>query len=164
MKATQAVIIILLLANLGATIWFGTDNDIVPAQNQFEKAAQHELPPIITKSVRKKIYQDFAVSFNSANYDGLYNLFGSGAKAQFSKDEAYSEFRKLNKYFHSVEDGAYTHSELAGAQGNTNYYMLYYAVKLSEKSEFGTKGTLKITIAVQGSDYQIYGIRLNAGN
>ncbi len=163
MKVTQAVIIVLLLANLTATIWFGTNNDVVPAQSQIEKAAQHELPPLISQSVRKQIYDDFAVLFNSGNYDGLYDLFGAGAKAQFSKDEAYVEFKKLNNFFHSVEEGAYTHSELAGAKGNTNYYVMYYAVKLSEKSEFGTKGILKVTIAVQDSNYQIYGIRLSAG-
>ena len=35
-------------------------------------------------------------------------------------------------------------------------------VEVSDKSEFGPAGTLRITIAVQGSVYQVFGIRLNA--
>ncbi len=38
--------------------------------------------------------------------------------------------------------------------------MLHYAVKLSEKSTFGEIADLKITIAIEGNKYQIYGIRL----
>ncbi|MBQ0784414.1 MAG: hypothetical protein KBT66_09305 [Amphritea sp.] len=163
MQVSQSVIIILLVANLIATIWFGIDKEPTQSVSVAEKAATHELPSVVNSEVRKDLYSKFAKAFNSANYDALYNMFGPAAKAQFTKDSADLEFQKLTKFFHSVESGAFTHSELTGTKGNTNIYVLYYVVKLAESSEFGTSGTLKITVAVQGGEYQVYGIRLNAG-
>lgn len=163
MQVSQSVIILLLVANLVATVWFGLNENPTYSPTQAEKAAEHELPSIINSEVRDNLYSEFMEAFNSSDYDALYNMFGPAAKAQFTKESAESEFRKLTKFFHSVENGGFTHSELAGTQGNTNIYVLYYAVMLSERSEFGTSGTLKITVAVQGGEYQVYGIMLNAG-
>ena len=145
-----------------ATIWFGISKEPSGEVSQIAKAAQHELPPVVSSEVRDKILKDFSQYFNAADYDSLYDMFGPVAKAQVTKETATKELKKLVNYFHSVESGVYTYSELVGSQGNTNIYMMYYTVKLSEKSEFGTKGTLKVTIAVQENEYQIYGILLNA--
>lgn len=162
-KNTQSIIIVLLLANLATTIWFGVHEPPAPVVAKADAVSEHELPPVVSSSVRQKLYDDFAAAFNAGDYDALYAMFGPAAKAQFSKEEAASEFSKLAKYFHSVESGAFNYSELAGTQGNTKIYVLYYVVKLPDDSEFGTTGTLKITVAVQGGAYQVYGIRLNAG-
>lgn len=163
MQSSQSVIILLLVANLVATIWFGLNKEVHQSTSVAENAATHELPPVVNSETRVNLYNKFAKAFNAANYDALYDMFGPAAKAQFTKETAFAEFVKLTKFFHSVESGAFTHSELAGTKGNTNFYVLYYVVKLHENSEFGTSGTLKITVAVQGSEYQVYGIRLNAG-
>lgn len=162
MKPTQAVIIILLVANLIATIWFGISKEPVGDVSQIAKSAQHELPSVVTSEVRDEILEKFTQYFNTADYDSLYNMFGPVAKAQFTKEAAITELKKLVEYFYSIESGVYTYAELVSSQGNTNVYTMYYSVKLSEKSEFGTNGTLKVTIAVQGNDYQIYGIRVNS--
>lgn len=162
MKASQSVIIILLVANLVATVWFGLQPKNSSGVSQIQQAASHELPPIVNSVARDNLYREFASSFNTQDYDALYDMFGPVAKAQVEKEVVISEFGKLVKYFHSVEDGSFSHSELASTQGNTSIYVLHYAVKLSEESEFAS-GTLKITVAVQGSEFQVYGIRLNAG-
>ncbi len=163
MNASQTVIIILLMANLAATTWFGLEEKPVEAMTQTEKVAIHELPPAVSSEVRDYLYAEFARAFNAEDYDALYDMFGPSAKAQITKESAEKEFEKLTKFFHSVESGGFNHSELAGSQGNTNFYTLNYLVKLPKSSEFGTKGILKITVAIQGGDYQVYGIRLNAG-
>ena len=164
MKASQSVIIILLVANLVATVWFGLNNGVTNTISVSEKAAEHELPSVVNSEERSRLYAQFAKAFNAQDYSALYNMFGPAARAQFSKESADAEFIKLNKYFGSVQDGVFTHSELAGNQGNTNYYNLYYTVKLPQASEFGGSGRLKITIAVQGNEYQVFGIRLHAGS
>ncbi|MBU3068838.1 hypothetical protein KOI40_03345 [Aestuariicella sp. G3-2] len=165
MQASQAVIILLLVANLVATVWFGLNDEpvTIATQTQTEKTAEHELPAVITYEVRDRLYNRFVRAFNAKDYDALYDMFGPGAKAQFSKELANAEFQKLTKYFHSVEGGGFTYSELSGTQGNTKVYILNYAVTFPKSSELGTSGTLKITVAVQGGDYQVYGIRINAG-
>jgi hypothetical protein len=163
MKLSQAVIIILLVANLVATVWFGLNGEKPYQVSMDQKTSSHELPSVINSDVRDNIYNEFARAFNSQDYDALYDMFGPAAKAQIKKKESLSEFEKLAKYFHSVEEGGFTHSKLAGTQGNTNIYILYYAVKLAETSAFGDKGTLKVTVAIQANKFQIYGIKLKAG-
>ncbi|WP_153304337.1 hypothetical protein [Desulfosudis oleivorans] len=162
MKLSQALIIILLVANLIATIWFGINKEPGGEVSQIAKAAHHELPPVVSSEVRNEIFETFFQYFNAADYDSLYNMFGPVAKAEVLKEASVKEFKRMVDYFHSIESGVYIYSELLGSRGNTNIYTMYYSVNLSEKSEFGTKGTLKVTIAVQGNEYQIYGIRLNA--
>ncbi len=162
MKFMQVLIVFLLIANLTATVWFGMKQKPTQNVNQNEKTAKHELPKTITPVIRKLILNEFVAAFNSADYEALYNLFGPVAKAQISKEQSDDEFKKLVKFMHSVERGAYTHSEFLDYRGNTTIYTMNYSVKLSDKCEFGTNGILKITIAVQGTEYQIYGIHLNA--
>lgn len=163
MQLTQPLIIALLLANLGATIWFGTKDDFTPAVARTTESSAHELPSSVGPDVRQALYEDFSKAFNSSDFDALYNMLGPVAQAEVSRETVDKEFNKLIKFFHSVKGGAYSHSELVGSKGNTNIYVLNYSVKLPESSEFGTQGTLTITLAVQNDGYQVYGIRLNAG-
>jgi len=162
-KTSQAVIILLLVANLAATIWFGVEKRNRPEPIQGTASSSHSLPALITDDVKEQILEEFKRLFNEGNFDGLYSMFGAAAQARFSKEASDQEFEKLKKFFHSVEDGGFSHSEFLGAQGDTNVYVLNYVVKLAETSEFGTKGTLKVTLAVHGDQYEIYGIRLNGG-
>ena len=160
MKLSHAVIIILLVFNLVATIWFGISNKPSNTQSPIEITSKNDLPKIITAKIRELLFTKVQAGINDNDFDALYNIFGPAAKAQFSKEDAYLTFDKISKYYHSIEEGAYTHSEFVNSKGNAKFYILYYAVKLSEKSELGTKGILKITIGVEGSDYQVYGFRL----
>jgi hypothetical protein len=163
MQSTQSVIIILLVANLVATIWFGLQEKPALVQSNIEQAATHELPPLISSEERQKLYDQFVSAFNAADYDAIYEMFGASAKAQVTRESLEVELTKLNKWFHSVESGGFTHSEFAGSQGSVIYYQLYYAVKLSEDSTFGPSGTLTVTVAVQGNEYQVYGFGLDSG-
>lgn len=162
MTLYQPIVICLLLANLIATIWFGLLKDTDP-QSDVAQTAKHELPSVVNAYVVQKLYDQFAKAFNAGDYDALYDMLGQAAKAQISKEAASLEFRKLTKFFGSIENGGFSHSELVGTQGNTNIYVLYYPVTLPKDSEFGESATLNITLAVQSNDYQVYGFRLHAG-
>lgn len=163
MQSSQSVIIILLVANLVATIWFGAIKGAAPTNEVTQSASVHNLPEMISSDVTLKIFNQFFTAFNAKDYDALYNIFGPAAKAQFDKTSSDEVLDKLSEYFDSIIEGGFTHSEFLGSQGNMSQYNLYYAVKLSEKSTFGTKGTLKVTIVVREKDYEIYGYKLNAG-
>ncbi len=162
MKLSQALIILLLIANIFATVWFGINHPVSDESNQLEKASQHELPKFITSDVIDGLYNRFSKAFNSRDYKTMYDMFGPAAKAQFSAVDAKEEFDRLIQFFDYLESGAYTYSELIKSQGSRNVYILHYWVEFSEKSQIGKKGDLKITIAIQGDDFQIYGIRINA--
>ena len=162
MNKINAVIIMLLVANLTATIWFGGNENTSEVQGTNEQVLHHELPPEISEGVRADLFETFTTNFNSANYDALYDMFGPVAKEQLVKEEIYNEFRKLTKFFHQIESGEFGMAEFSGQQGDTKVYVLNYPVKLSEKSEFGKSGVLKITVAANTEGFQVYGIYLHA--
>ena len=162
MKPIHTVIIILLVANLAATIWFGSNAPQPVSHTEVSRAAEHQLPESITETVRNELLDTFSNSFNNHDMEVLYNMFGPVAKAQISRTDIEEQFGKLIKFFGSINGGAYTHSQLTDSSGNTSIYILFYSVKLSEKSEFGKKGILKITISVTDDEYQVYGIHLIA--
>ncbi|MCL1036277.1 DUF3887 domain-containing protein [Shewanella submarina] len=162
MQNSNIVIILLLVLNLCATIWFGAlsnkgANDTVQMEN-----ITFELPKLISEKVREDISSSIIENFNDRNYEELYNIFGPAAKAQISKEKSNEAMRKMVDYFDSIFTAAYTHSEKLSQNGDTQYLTLYYTVKLSERSKFGQSGTLKVTLAVRGNEYEIYGFRINA--
>jgi hypothetical protein len=52
-------------------------------------------------------------------------------------------------------------AQFVGNKGSNNYYNLYFSVKFSDESELDRFGVLKITVATDGSGYEVWGIRLN---
>ena len=162
MQPSHTLIILLLVANLVATIWFGLSSQTSSPVSTSTSTVNHELPNAIDSEVRSKILDDFILNFNQKDLDGLYNLFSPAAQAQFSRESSDDTFNKLITYFISAKGGAYTHSEYIGSQGDLKQYNLYYAVKLDEKSVFSESGKLKVTIVVRGTEYEIYGIHLNS--
>ena len=127
------------------------------------QVAAPQLPAIITENVRNALMERFVSAFNDRDYDALYEMLGPAARTQIDREKTLSDFRKLAEYFHSVESGAFTHSQLSAQQGDMQIFTLNYSVRLSEESEFGTTARLTINLAIQGGSYQVFGIRLNSG-
>lgn len=161
MKSTHAIIITLLIANLAATIWFGNKPSVSVAKPELSSAMK--LPEIIDKNVRDKIYDQISTNFNNQDYQALYDLFGPAAKAQFTKSYFDETMLKLTEYFHRIEGGAYSNAELLDQQGDTSYYQINYTLRLSEKSLFGTSGTLMVTLATRADEYEIYAFKIHGG-
>lgn len=162
MNNSNKIIISLLVANLAATIWFGNKNSDLPQDlNPHEQVSNHQLPDLITTTIKSELLDTFITHFNAKDYDALYDMFGPVAKAQLEKEGVTKEFTKLTTLFHGLQSGTFSFSEFAGQQGSATYYVLNYTVKLSEKSDFGVIGDLKITVAIDGDHYQVYGILLN---
>lgn len=159
---TNNLIIILLVANLSATIWFGVADNASKVEPSITDVSVDTLPDVLNSDIRNSIVNRFEEAFNSKNYSGLYNMFGPLAQAQVSEEEVKKQFIKLNDLFGTVKDGAFSHSEFVGKQGSKKVYALNYVVKIPD-SDFTNKGTLKVTVGVEGSDYEIYGIHLTGG-
>ena len=163
MNHANTLIIILLVANLAVTIWFGVQ-DKNPAGDMAGAATVHDLPAFIDRDEREKLLQNFISAFNNQDMDALYHMLGPAARAQLTQAEVTRQFETLIKFFGSVTEGAFTHSELTDTHGSAKVYVLYYRVKLSDKSQVGKKAVLNFTLAVDGDSYQVYGIHLNSNN
>ena len=142
-NSSNVLIILLLVANLCATLYFGTRDNSAALNNQGSSASRHELPEIITKDVRKKIKNDFIKHFNARDYDALHLMFGEVARTQFTKEETVQSFEKLSDYFGKITYGTYASSEFAGSNGSVQYYVLYYRVVLSEEVSLVMPPTLR---------------------
>jgi hypothetical protein len=156
------LIILLLAANLVATVWsnLGEDAD----DDTAAVALALPLPKIVSAALKEDLLEEFIDHFNDGDFDELYDMLGPAAQAQISEEALETRFEKLAELFDSIEEGAFSHSLLVGTQGNTRIYQLYYELKLSEDSELGEQGTLQITLAIEGEDYQIYDLALQAGS
>jgi len=163
MMRSQQLIIVLLVANLLATFWFGFNGNAERASSLTHNSTSesvYSLPAVMSEGVRQKILKRFIEAFNVADYKALYELFGEEAKGQFSQQQLEQKFKKFIELFHAIDDGEFSYSEAGRNKGSTQTYILYYSLKFSEQSEIGRTGILKITLAVDGPSYQIYGIRL----
>lgn len=155
------LIVLLLAANLVATLWSKTGAD---AEDGAASAAiAPPLPKIVSAELKEDLLEEFIDHFNDGDFDDIYGMLGPAARAQVDERALESRFEKLADLFDSIEDGAYSHSLLVGTQGATRIYQLYYDLKLSEDSELGHEGTLQITLAIEGEDYQIYDLTLQVG-
>lgn len=155
------LIILLLAANLVATVWTNLGEEEVEEETA-AVALVPPLPKIVSPELKEELLEEFIDHFNDEDYDELYAMLGPAAQAQVSEEAFVNRFEKLAELFDEVEEGAFSHSLLVGTQGNTRIYQLYYELKLSEDSELGEQGTLQITLAIEGEDYQIYDLALQA--
>jgi hypothetical protein len=159
MNAFQRWVIALLLANLAVTIYFGLQK---PApQNLSAQPESSQLPAVVSGVLRDRWFEQFRMAFNREDYDAVYAMFSPAAQARIDKVEMVAELQKLKKAFFGIEpEGAYSHFEFVKNLGDAGVYTLFYQVSFSERSEFGTEGTLKVSIAVQGDRVQVLAIRL----
>lgn len=155
------LIVLLLAANLVATLWSGMGTD--DAADAAAVAVTPPLPKIVSAELKEELLEEFIEYFNDGDFDEIYEMLGPSAQAQVDAEALQARFEKLAELFDSIEDGAYSHSLLVGTQGATRIYQLYYELKLSEDSELGDQGTLQITLEIEGEDYQIYDLSLQVG-
>ena len=159
MKSIYATIIVLLVANLVATVWFGVERNSSPAS---KIESENGLPEHIDKKVRDGIYEQFVNAYNGRDYDAMYNIFSDSAKAQIDKEGTFQVLAQLVEYFDSIEQGGFSHSEFLGHQGDMKQFKLVYPVKFGKNSKFGTTGNLYITIAVRDGEYGVWGFNLRS--
>ncbi|MCV2886458.1 DUF3887 domain-containing protein [Aestuariibacter sp. AA17] len=159
MKSIYATIIVLLVANLVATIWFGVERNSLPT-TQIE--SKNALPEHIDKHVRDELYERFVSAYNDRDYNAVYDLFSDSSKAQIDKKDILKTMDELVEYFDSIIQGGFSHSEFLGHQGDTKQFRLVYPVKFSENSKFGTSGKLYVTLAVRGGEHEVWGFNLRS--
>lgn len=154
------LIVLLLAANLIATLWSAGGDD---AGETAAVALAPALPKIVSAELKEELLEEFIDYFNDGDFDEIYDMLGPSAQAQVDEDALQNRFEKLADLFDSIEAGTYSHSLLVGTQGATRIYQLYYRLKLSEDSELGDLGTLQITLEIEGEDYQIHDLSLQVG-
>lgn len=159
MNRGQIIIALLLVANLAATIWFGITNKSSSAG----QVSTVQGDKLVDEATKQKLFDKFKVAFNMRDYDAIYDMLGPVAKNSVERKKIKEEFQKLIRYFRRIESGAFSHSESIGKERGFRAVTLNYQVRLSEDSEFGQKGHLKISVLARDDQIEIYGIRLTGG-
>jgi hypothetical protein len=157
------ILVTLLILNLLVSLSLRQSS--VSSEGQVDEVVLSQsdnLPAVLTDAVRERLLNEFSAAFNKDDYDAIYDMFSPAAKARIDKNDIIKELQKLKKAFYSVSGGGFSHFEYVRSMGGADVYTLFYNVRLSELSDFGPAGELKITIAVQGSRFQVYGIRLSS--
>ena len=97
--------------------------------------------------------------YNLKRADSLYALFDSRAKVKLDKDQFTSQLSNLHKLFGDLEDISYVNSVKVGSKGKSSYHQLYFNAKVSERSGLAT---MKITLVVEGSSVNLFGLMVNS--
>ncbi len=97
--------------------------------------------------------------YNLKRADSLYALFDSRAKAKLDKGQFTSQLSNLHKLFGDLEDINYVNSVKVGSKGGSHYHQLYFNAKVSERSSLAT---MKITLVVEGSSVNLFGLLINS--
>ena len=97
--------------------------------------------------------------YNLKRADSLYALFDSRAKAKLDRDQFTSQLSNLHKLFGDLEDISYVNSVKVGSKGGSRYHQLYFNAKVSERSSLAT---MKITLVVEGSSVNLFGLLINS--
>lgn len=167
MRTSNKIIIFLVSLNLVATFFFGIVNYLtLTLPKPLEQTVNQDIPDVISTQVKSDILTRFIMYFNSEDHNSLYDMLGVNAKSQSSLDEKAIEFARFNQFFHKIKQGTFNNTKFVGQQGNATLYALIYDIELTEHSELGDSGKLKVTIEIAdeepNSSYQIVNFYLYA--
>ena len=167
MRTSNKIIILLVSLNLVATFFFGVVIYLTLTPSKpFEQTINRSIPDVISAQVKSDILDRFISYFNAEDYNSLYDMLGVKAKSQSSLDEKTIEFARFTQFFDKIKQGTFNNAKFVGKQGNSTLYALIYKIELTEHSQLGDSGKLKVTLEVideePNSSYQIVNFYLYA--
>jgi hypothetical protein len=149
------LIIALLLANLGLSAFIA----FRPAPVPTGQSPKDDATSAVSKSEANKMAAAMVPLYNEKNSTALYEQFDRLAKVQLPREQTIAQMEKLYPLIGRIEDYAYSHATVAGAQGGRTYYTLHYKVRLSNGSF--PSGDMTITVVRNAEGLSMFGFFIN---
>ena len=151
--------LVLIIINLCISVWIASQ-----VTNSPSIASSHStsLPDTVKESDIIQLFEQIKSAYNSGEPENVWDQFGSYAQGQMDKTSFIETINGLHKMFGTIQSGHYLYYEHTGKVGNLEFYSTHFSLILAEDSTVGTKGLLKITIAIDGDKVQIVEFSMNA--
>ncbi|MDG1494475.1 MAG: hypothetical protein P8Q91_01240 [Porticoccaceae bacterium] len=128
-------------------------------QRQMSQVESREVSQEVNVATAIEWGRKIASLYNLRRADSLYALFDSRAKAKLDPDQFNSQLSNLYKLFGELEDIRYVNSVKVGSKDGSHYHQLYFSAKVAER---GGLATMKITLVVEGSSVNLFGLLINS--
>ena len=128
-------------------------------QRQMSQVESREVSQEVNVATANEWGRKIASLYNLRRADSLYTLFDSRAKAKLDPDQFNSQLSNLYKLFGELEDIRYVNSVKVGSKDGSHYHQLYFSAKVAER---GGLATMKITLVVEGSSVNLFGLLINS--
>ena len=154
------VILVLCLGNstFSYLLYQGQVNQRQMSQVEGREVSQ-EVSQEVNVATANEWGRKIASLYNLRRADSLYTLFDSRAKAKLDPDQFNSQLSNLYKLFGELEDIRYVNSVKVGSKDGSHYHQLYFSAKVAER---GGLATMKITLVVEGSSVNLFGLLINS--
>jgi hypothetical protein len=150
-----AVVSVLVLGNLAATIYFGVSKPSTDAPSSTALASREMSEKDVASLVRNVVSL-----YNENRIHDLYLAFDDLARVQFTEQKLSEEIAKVRALAGNIDDYAFLSSEVAGKQGDKSVITLTYKARLSGTSF--TFGTLRVTVMKKDGKPALLGFFVNA--
>ena len=147
-----ALIILTLFLVLRPYIKFTSQNSIEDEHITESK----ELPDDLSKEITNKIIYELKTSFNQNDWNKMYNVFGSFARAQITSDEIEQEFKRLRPIMGNIGTYAYSHFVYDGFKEGAEWYDIYYKCRFENG-----KGSIKLSTRTVDELSEVVGINIH---
>ncbi len=129
---------------------------------QIETKSTNPLPDSVTKQSITALVKSIVDAHNSQDIEAQWDLYGEYAQAQMKLEEFSKSLISLYDLFGPITDAKFMYHEYAGKTGNLTFYNLFYKANLTDYCKLTETATMKVTIAIDGSDTQLVGCRIDS--
>jgi len=151
-----AVIAVLLVGNIGTTIYFGIAKPVTTDSSKSDSAASREISEKDAGSLVRKVVS----LYNDNKIHDLYLTFDELARVQFTEQKLSEEMAKVRALAGQIDEYAFLKSEVVGKQNDRSVIKLTYQARLS-----GTgfkSGTLSVAVMKKEGQLALLGFFVNA--
>lgn len=152
----QYGILILVVLNLGATVYFNTAKTPgVSAQQSGTTDPENK----VTEKEAMEFARGIVDLYNDNKTHEMYLKFDDLARIQLTEQKLVDELAKLHSLVGRVDDIAYVNTEVAGKDAVRTYLVLNFKARISGASFHA--GTVKLTVARKDGRLSLYGFFVN---
>ncbi len=158
-SAVVYLILALVIANLCVSVWVAsriTGHPISPS------GQESSLSDAVSKSDLIQLFERVKSAYNSGDADAIWSQFGAFAQGQMDKASLAESVVNIRKMFGPIQSGHYLYHEYVARQGSLVFYTTHFGLTLTEESTMGDKGTMKMTVAIDGDEIQLTEFVINA--
>jgi hypothetical protein len=150
------VVAVLVLGNIGATVYFGISKPASTDSANSGSAASRE----VSEKEAASLVRNVVSLYNENKIHELYLTFDDLARIQISEQKMAEEMAKVRALAGKVDDYAFLNSEVAGKQGDRPVITLIYKARLSGATF--TSGTLRVSVMKKEGQLALLGFFVNA--
>ena len=149
------VLTVLVCLNLAVTAWLAFINF---EEKEVQSAGEKELPAVLDKDERDRLFQSIQARYNAEDFDALYGMMDESAQIELDQEDVTQILKSVKVSFGDIQRGVFTHYVYTGERQGRFWFDLFYSVRFGGGSYGFEKGVVKISVFDDGNRYGFTGV------